>query len=73
MKEEFMKVLESVNPAITRSGAGSLSNIIDSLDVMNIVSSLEETFNMEFEPDDIVPENFESIDAIWKLFQERKG
>ena len=73
MKEEFLKVLESVNPKITQDGISSLTGVIDSLDVMNIVSSLEDAFDVEFEPEDIVPENFESVDAIWKLFQERKG
>ena len=73
MKEEFLKVLEGVNPKMTQDGTNSLTGVIDSLDVMNIVSSLEDAFDVEFEPEDIVPENFESVDAIWKLFQERKG
>ena len=73
MKEKFMKVLEGVNQEITREETASLTGIIDSLDVMNIVSALEDTFDMEFEPEDIIPDNFETVDAIWKLFQKRKG
>lgn len=73
MKEEFMKVLTSINPAITGAAANDLAGVIDSLDVMNIVSSLEDALDVEFEPEDIIPENFASVDSIWNLFNKRKS
>lgn len=70
MKEKFLAILEDINPEINNETV-DLEGIVDSLDIMNIVSSLEEAFDMEFEPEDIIPENFKTVDAIWGLFQKR--
>lgn len=73
MTKEFVEALENVNPEITRNEGKSLTGVIDSLDIMNIVSVLEDTFGAEFEPEDIIPENFESLEAIWNILQERRN
>lgn len=38
--------------------------LLDSLHLITLVSSLEERFRVAVAPEDLVPENFESIDAI---------
>jgi acyl carrier protein len=40
------------------------SGIIDSLGIMQLVAYLEDTFTVKVKDEDIVPENFESIDII---------
>jgi acyl carrier protein len=51
-------------------GAGeelTLSGIIDSLAIFRLVSFLEETFGIRIADDEIVNENFASVDAIERL------
>ncbi len=43
------------------------SGVIDSFDIVDLIGSLEEMFGIEVDGDDIIPENFESIDAIARL------
>ncbi|MDD5929203.1 MAG: acyl carrier protein [Spirochaetales bacterium] len=43
------------------------SGVIDSFDIVDLIASLEEIFGIELDGDDIIPENFESVDAIAKL------
>jgi acyl carrier protein len=38
--------------------------LLDSLHLITLVSSLEERFRVAVAPEDLVPENFESIEAI---------
>ena len=39
----------------------------DSLDVMTIVTEICDEFDVEILPTDVVPENFESVEAMWQL------
>ena len=41
--------------------------LLDSLDVMTIVTELCDEFDVDILPTDIVPENFESAEAMWAL------
>lgn len=44
------------------------NEILDSLSLMMLVTRLEEEFTIgEFEADDIIPENFSTVNAILKL------
>lgn len=41
--------------------------LLDSLDVMTIVTEICDEFDVDILPTDIVPENFESAQTIWEL------
>ena len=45
----------------------------DSLDVVELVMALEEEFSVQIDPDDVGPENFESVNAICDYLSERAG
>lgn len=44
--------------------------IIDSFAVVTLVSEIEEKFNIELEAEDIIPENFQTINAIMVLVEK---
>ena len=47
------------------------SGVIDSLAILRLISFLEEKFGVVVEDDEVVPENFETINVI-KAFVEAK-
>lgn len=49
------------------------SGMLDSFDVLTLVTDLEETFNIIISGEDILPENFYSIKAIEKLILKNNG
>ena len=72
MNAKFEEILNEVNPDILDSEGLDLMDegIIDSLMIMQIVSMAESAFEIDFDPDDIMPENFSSPEAIWKTIQK---
>lgn len=48
------------------------SGIVDSLGVLDLVGFVEEQFGIEVQDDDLVPENFDSIDALTRFVKERR-
>lgn len=49
------------------------SGILDSLSILRLTIFLEEKMGVKVNPDDIVHENFETIDAICRFVQEKKS
>lgn len=43
------------------------SEVLDSLGIAQLVAGIETEFNIELDGDDILPENFESINSITNL------
>ena len=43
--------------------------LIDSLQLMELVSEIESEFQIEIEPEDFIPENFKTINHIEKLIK----
>ncbi len=48
------------------------SGIVDSLGVLDLVTFIEQQFGIVAEDDDLVAENFESIDSLVRFVQERQ-
>ena len=45
------------------------SGALDSMAIMTILTIIEEKYSIEVDPLDIIPDNFNSLEAIWKLVQ----
>jgi acyl carrier protein len=78
MNAKFKEILEKIRPEIFDDLECDLveDGVIDSLDIMTIITECENVFEIDFDPDDVSPENFASIDAMWALiekYQAEKG
>lgn len=47
--------------------------IIDSTGVLELVTFLEETYEIQVEDEDLIPENLDSIDNIAKFLEQKIG
>lgn len=45
------------------------SGIVDSFDIVNIIALIEKKFQISIEAEDILPENFKSVDEISRLVE----
>ena len=72
MKEKIAKILNQVRPEFDFSeGHDFIKNgMLDSFDVITLVTSLDEEFGISIEGIDILPENFCTIGAIKRLLSK---
>jgi len=69
-----MNILMEIDESIDWKKENSLidDRLLDSFGVITLISELEEVFAIEIEAVEIVPENLNSVDAIWKMVQRLK-
>lgn len=72
MDEKLISILEELKPDVNfREEKGLIDNaILDSFDIVQLVQQLNEAFDIEITPKDIVPENFNSAESLWNMVQE---
>ena len=69
MREEILEILTDLMPNVDFDNATSLADdgIIDSINVVNIVTELAIAFDVQVPFEALVNENFNSVDAIVNL------
>ena len=69
--DELLEILEDIKPNVDFKTCTDLidGGYLDPFDILSIVSELNDAFGVEISPVDIVPGNFNSADALWKMVQ----
>lgn len=70
MKEQIINILTELRPEFdfTQEGVDFIEEgMLDSFDLVTLVSELDNTFGISIDGVDILPENFSSVDAIAAL------
>lgn len=69
MKEQVLKILKGVRQDVDFEKEKALidDSILDSFDIISIVSDLNDAFNIDITADELEPENFNTLDAIVEL------
>ena len=67
--EQLIEILESVQPDADYENCTTLidDGILSSFDIISLVSELEEEYDIQIKPVDIVPANFNSAQAIYEM------
>lgn len=69
-----MKILEELRPDVdfTKETALIDDGVLDSFDIVSLVGELNDGFGVEINVDDLLPENFNSADAMVELITKMK-
>ncbi len=69
--EELLTLLHDILPKIDFENGKDLvdDGVLDSLDVVSIISEISSVYDIEIPSDEIVPENFNSAEAILALIE----
>ena len=69
--EQLLKILRELHPDVDFSTESGLieNGVLDSLDIVTLVTEINETFDVSIPADEIVPENFDSAKSIYALIE----
>ena len=75
MRKQIMEILTEICPGIDFENEKALidDGLIDSLDIVAVVTDLMDTFDVQLGVDDLTPENFNSVEAIEELIESRQS
>ena len=75
MRKQIMEILTDICPGIDFETETALidDGLIDSLDIVAVVTELMEAFDVELGVDDLTPENFNSVEAIEELIESKQS
>ena len=69
--EELLEILTDLHPEVDFETCDTLvdDNIIDSFYIVSIISEISEQFDVVIPAEEIIPENFNSAEALYHLIQ----
>ena len=67
--DDIIKILEQIEPGVDFNTEENLieEEILDSFDIVTLVAKLNDEFDIEISPADLIPENFNSAQKIYEL------
>lgn len=72
--EKLLEILKGIRPDVDFENETALidDSILDSFDVVSIISELDDAFDVQIRITELDPDNFNSAEAIWNLVQHLK-
>ena len=69
--EELLDILRSLHPDVDFEHCDRLidDQILDSIDIVSLVAEISDAFDVAVPAEEIVPENFNSAQALWEMIQ----
>ncbi|MGN0378878.1 MAG: acyl carrier protein [Butyrivibrio sp.] len=69
--EELIKILEEIQPGVDYKTCRTLidDHILDSFGILSLVSEIEDSFDIEVSPAELIPENFNSAESLWAMIE----
>lgn len=74
MKKQVMEILSGIRSDIDFENSKALidDGLLESLDIVAIVGEFNEEFDVEISVEDLIPENFNSVDAMVALISQEQ-
>lgn len=69
--EELLEILNDIQPGVDFENEKHLidDHLLDSLSIISLVAELEDTFDVTIPAVEIIPDNFNSVEAMLEMLQ----
>lgn len=67
--EELLNIMQTMHPEVDFTAEDDLigAGVLDSLDIVTLITEINSTFDVSIPAEEVVPENFASAEALWAL------
>lgn len=67
--DALLTILNDINPSIDYETEDKLidDGLLDSLSILSLVTEIETEFDIDISPVDLIPVNFNSMNALWNM------
>lgn len=72
--EKVLSIVEEIRPDVDFAEETALidDGVLDSFDIVSIISDLNDEYEINIRVHDLTPENFNSVEAIIKLVERKR-
>lgn len=69
--EQLIEIMKNLHPDIDFETYDGLvdDGILDSLDIVTLITDINDAFDVSIPAEEILPENFNSAEALWALIE----
>lgn len=69
--DKLIKLLEGVKPGVDFKNTTNLidDGVLDSFDIVTIVSLINDEFDIDFPVSEVIPENFNSVEVLYNTIK----
>ncbi len=69
--DEIMEILTGLHPDVDFTTEEHLidEGVLDSFDIVSLIAEIRDRFDVTIPAEHIIPENFNSAEALWKLVE----
>ncbi len=70
--EQLLEILSELHPEVDFETEDQLidGKILDSFDIVTIIAEINSEFDVAIPAEEIIPENFNSAEALWELVEK---
>jgi acyl carrier protein len=69
--ETLLEILNGLHPDVDFEAIDDLydEGVLDSLDMVRLVTEIGMEFDVQIPPEELIPENFQNVNTIWALIE----
>lgn len=69
--EKLLEALKRIKPNVDWINCKTLvdDGMLDSIDIISIITEIEKEYSIKISPDDIDPDNFQSVASIYRMIE----
>ncbi len=69
--EQLLKILKSLHADVDFTAAEDLigDGILDSLDIVTLITEINNEFDVSIPAEEVIPENFQNAASLWALIE----
>ncbi len=69
--EKLIEIMQELHPEVDFATCEGLvdNGVLDSLDIVTLITDINDAFDVSIPAEEILPENFNSAKALWELIE----